>query len=61
MVYNYIDEGDNKDNSSQPSLEQMGLLLDQVDLARNSLELLDAKISLFHLDVKMALLLVFFS
>jgi len=44
------------DNSFQPSLEQMGSLSNPVNLAHNSLELLDAKISLFHLGVKMALL-----
>jgi hypothetical protein len=61
MEYDYNDMGDNMDNSSQPSLEQMGSLSNQVDLVHNNLELLDAKISLFHLDVKMALLLFFFS
>ena len=51
--YNNLDHG--MENSSQPSWEQTGSLSNRVSLIHSSLELLDAKISLFHLDVKTVL------
>ena len=51
--YNNLDHG--MENSSQPSWEQTGSLSNRVSLIHNSLELLDVKISRFHLDVKTVL------
>jgi hypothetical protein len=52
MALNDENMDDKMVSSFQPSLERMDFLLNQDDLAHNSLELLGAKISQYHLDVK---------